>query len=139
MSIYPADRAAAPNTALTCTDVSQAWIEKARKIMEDGGYEQARKGEGLTIELRSLHDNTWRPLTLETSRTVFASEKDRDWVLSKLNTPLSFWENMRRSHGGQCHCEVCRAGPDYKAPAVLPRKPEQNSGAKKDTPGQDPA
>ncbi len=72
---------------VTAAEITPQWIDAVQEIVERTGMRQARARNDLQIELKSLRDNTWCPLMLETSRMFFATTAERDTVLSKINGP----------------------------------------------------
>lgn len=72
---------------VTAAEVSPQWIDMIQEMIERTGMRQARALGDLQIELKSLSDNRWRPLMIETSRMAFATKADRDEVLRKINGP----------------------------------------------------
>jgi hypothetical protein len=76
-----------PIAGVTAAEITPEWIDVVQEIIERRGMEQPRASGKLQIEVKSLNDNSWRPLMLETSRMFFATTEDRDAVLAKLRGP----------------------------------------------------
>jgi hypothetical protein len=77
----------APIPGVTAAEITPEWIDTVQEIIERTGARQPRARGDLQIEIKSLRDNEWRPLMLETSRMGFATKEDRDAVLARINGP----------------------------------------------------
>lgn len=69
---------------LTASDVPPAWIALVREIIVREGRAVRGPADRPVIEVKGLHDNSWRSLMLYSSATVFATTADRDAVLKQL-------------------------------------------------------
>lgn len=66
----------------TSAQIPEEWIATVREILIREG--RAIRANGPQIEIKSLHDNSWRPLMLFGSGTTFTSTEERDLVVRRL-------------------------------------------------------
>lgn len=75
-----------PSTPATAPDIPPDWIDTVRATLDREGV-AFRAGAGhATIEIQSINDGQFRPLTLPKGGVLFASAADRDLVLQQLHT-----------------------------------------------------
>lgn len=76
-----------PNAAIaTASDIPPEWVDTVRATLDREGVAFRAGDPQPTIEVQSVRDGQFRPLTLPKGGTLFASAADRDLVIRQLIT-----------------------------------------------------
>lgn len=71
-------------TPVTAESIAQDWTAMVREIILREGQPVRMISKTLTIEIKSLHDNIWRPLMLPEGGFVFVSDEERKLIYERI-------------------------------------------------------